>query len=67
MKYDVEHWKWGEKIYDTDFVFTEFDVFSSGSIKNRRIEVEFVAQDDSGHKFTLKGINQNFTQTFGKK
>ena len=67
LKYDVEHWKWGEKIYDTDFVFTEFDVFSSGSIKNRRIEVEFVAQDDSGHKFTLKGINQNFTQTFRKK
>ena len=67
LKYDVEHWKWGERIYDKDFVFTEFDIFSSGSIKNRRIEVEFIAEDDSGHKFTLRGINQNFTQTFRKK
>ena len=66
LKYDVQHHKWGAMETSTDSVVVPFEVYSSGSVKNRSIEVEFVAQDKS-HRFTLRGVSQNFSQFFRKE
>ena len=66
LKYDVQHHKWGAMETSTDSVYVPFEVYSEGSVKNRTIEVEFVAQDKS-HRFTLRGVNQNFSQFFRKE